>query len=64
MMKNNRIEELKKIFQAIECDELSLRDLIYYDEEINNIFEELKQCKEDIIKQRNEELDKFINRGF
>lgn len=58
------IEDLKKIFQAIESDELSLRDLVYYDEEINNIFEELKECKEEIIKQRNDELDKFINRGF
>ena len=58
------INDLKKIYDALENDELSLRDLVYYDEEINNIFEELIQCKEDIINQRNKELDNYLNRGF
>lgn len=58
------INELNIIFNSLEYDELTLRDLVYLEDEINNIFDELKQCKEDIINKRFKETHEYINRGF
>lgn len=49
---DKKINELKQILNTYKNEELSLRDLIYLDEEFNEIITNIKEIKEEIINDR------------
>lgn len=59
-----KLEQLRSLIKSYVYDELSLRDLDYLDEQFNELLDEIKQCKEEIVNERFTELLNGMNRGF
>jgi uncharacterized small protein (DUF1192 family) len=49
---NKKIEELTKLLNRYANDELSLLDLDYLDEQFDELMEDIKRLKEDIVNDR------------
>lgn len=65
---DKKIEELKHLINTFINDELSLRDLSYLDEQLEEIFNDIREMKNKIIDDRFyralEDAEKDIDRGF
>lgn len=65
---DKKIEELKHLINTFINDELSLRDLSYLDEQLEEIFNDIREMKKKIIDDRFyralEDAEKDIDRGF